>query len=155
MSSIDFLKFLKRTLDSVGIDLVGMSLIILKKEYSSNNKKIKLTENYVNGKIQGTVWKESKSNHSLKVLIKESTSDKFNIESDIAKSLYKYYYKDDDEFPSLIHVQTVLSDKMELLNKSPYLDALSIIRTIEENNSNLSDKILGSTFGINSKRYMS
>jgi hypothetical protein len=44
---------------------------------------------------------------------------------------------------------------MEELNKSPYLDALSIIRTIEENNSNLSDKILGSTFGISSKRYMS
>jgi len=113
LSSREFLRFLKRTLDYVGIDLVGMSLIILKKEYSGNNKKIKLTENYVDGQIKGTRWKESKSNHSLVVTIKESSSDKFNIESDIAKSLYKYYYKDQDDYPSLIHVQTVLSDKME------------------------------------------
>jgi hypothetical protein len=51
MSSREFLRFLRRTLDYVGIDLVGMSLIILKKPYQGNNKKIKLTENYVNGKI--------------------------------------------------------------------------------------------------------
>jgi hypothetical protein len=43
---------------------------------------------------------------------------------------------------------------MEELNKSPYLDALSVIRTIEENNANLSDKVLGTTFGINSSRIM-
>ena len=155
MTSVEFLNFLKRSLFYAGIDLVGMSVIILKKEYTGNNKKIKLSENYVDGSIQGTVWKESKSNNSLKVFIKESSSPKFNIESDIAKSLYKYYYKDDDEFPTLIHVQTVLSDRMENLNKSPYLDALSIIRTIEENNSDLSDKILSTTFGISSKRYLS
>ena len=45
MSNRGFLNFLKRSLDYVGMDMVGMSLIILKKEYTGNNKKIKLSEN--------------------------------------------------------------------------------------------------------------
>ena len=84
------------------------------------------------------MWMESKSDSSIKVQIKERGSPKFNIESDIAKSLYKYYFRDDEEYPSIIHVETVLSDSFEKLNKSKYLDALSIIRTIQDSNSYLS-----------------
>ena len=79
-----------------------MNLIILKKEYAGT--RIKLMENKIKGNIDGTIWMESKAETSLKVSIKERKSPKFNIESDIAKSFYKYYFKDDEEYPSLIHV---------------------------------------------------
>ena len=121
MSSSEFVTFLHRCLDYVSLDLVGMSLIILKKPYTGT--RIKLTENIEEGKIEGTIWSESKSITSLKVVIKERSSPKFNIESDIAKSLYKYYYKDDSEYPSLVHVQTVLSDRFEKLDKSKVYNA--------------------------------
>jgi hypothetical protein len=45
MSNRGFLNFLKRSLDYAGMDMVGISLIILKKKYTGNNKKIKLSEN--------------------------------------------------------------------------------------------------------------
>ena len=45
---------------------------------------------------------------------------------------------------------------MESLNKSQYLDALSIIKTIRETNQNLSDKYqFGSVFGFDAKRIQS
>jgi hypothetical protein len=131
MSSREFLNFLERSLDYVSLDLVGMSLIILKKPYAGT--KIRLKENdleEVEGKIDGTMWMESKADSSIRVSIKARGSPKFNIETDLAKSFYKYYYRDDEEFPALVHVQTVLSDAFEKLDKSKYLDALSIIRTI-------------------------
>ena len=61
-------------------------------------------ENRIGNKIHGTIWMESKKASGLKVDIKERESHRFNIESDIAKSFYKYYFKDDEEFASLIHV---------------------------------------------------
>ena len=110
-----------------------------------------------NNKIQGTIWRESKDKvdqHEVRIL--EATSDRFTIKSDIAKSLYKYYYRGLDDYPSLIHVQTVLTGKMEKLSKSKYLDALSIIKTIRETNTNLSDLYLyGSVFGFATKRVQS
>lgn len=45
-----------------------------------------------------------KKERGIVVRIKERSSEKFTINSDICKSFYKYYYKEDDEFPSLIHV---------------------------------------------------
>ena len=45
---------------------------------------------------------------------------------------------------------------MEKQDKSDYLDALSIIKTIRESNTNLSDKYqTGSVFGFNTKRFHS
>lgn len=45
---------------------------------------------------------------------------------------------------------------MLALNKSEYLDALSIIKTIRETNTNLSEKYLsGSVFGLQTKRFQS
>ena len=58
----------------------------------------------VDGKIKGTVWRESRRDDGIEVKIKEVTSEKFTIKSDIAKSLYKYYYRGTNEFPSIIHV---------------------------------------------------
>jgi len=42
MGNMEFLKFLRRSLDYIGIDLIGMSVIISKKAYGGINKKIKL-----------------------------------------------------------------------------------------------------------------
>ena len=105
MSNKEFLNFLQRTLDYVSVDLVGMSLIVLKNKYAGTQ--IKLMENRIgekHDKIDGTIWMESRKASGLKVYINERGSPSFNIESDIAKSLYKYYFKDDEVFPSLIHV---------------------------------------------------
>jgi hypothetical protein len=107
MPNRDFFRFLDRSLDYASLDLVGMSLIILKKPYAGT--RIKLRENRTNVigdtyGIDGTIWMEPKSESSLNVHIKERDSKGFKIGSDIAKSFYKYYYKDDEEFPSLIHV---------------------------------------------------
>ena len=105
MTSREFLTFLERSLDYVSLDLVGMSLIILKKPYAGT--KIRLKENDIEdevGTIDGTMWMESKSDSSIKVSIKDRGSPKFNIETDLAKSFYKYYYRGNEEFPSLIHV---------------------------------------------------
>ena len=159
MSSIEFTTFLRRSLKTVSIDLMGINLIVLKKKYTSN--KIRLNPFKDKGdkgdnQIKGTIWSEGKLKDSIEVRIKESSSDKFTIRSDIAKSLYKYYYRGTEEYPSIIHVQTCITGRMERLNKSQYLDALSIIKTIRETNQNLSDLYhYGSVFGFAAKRIQS
>ena len=44
MTSMDFVRFLKRSLSTISIDLMGMSLIVLKKPY--NFRKIRLLPHY-------------------------------------------------------------------------------------------------------------
>ena len=109
MDSIDFLNFLYKSKDTVSIDLLAMNLIILKKPYQSRkillNPYKKFCEKDKVYKIQGTVWFESKHKETgLEVRIKERTSEMFTIKSDICKNLYKYYYRGNAEYPSLIHV---------------------------------------------------
>ena len=59
--------------------------------------------------------------------------------SDIAKTLYKYYYKDNDIHPSLIHVQTILTDDMDKQHKSQYLNAISVINSMRATNLKLDE----------------
>ena len=70
MTNKEFFRFLDRSLDYASLDLVGMSLILLKKEYAGT--RIKLRENRTNvvGNtygIDGTIWMEPKSTSSLNV----------------------------------------------------------------------------------------
>ena len=62
-----------------------------------------------------------------------------------------------ENHPSLIHFQTSLSKlTAEKLESSPYLNALSVIKTIRETNKNLSDKFqTGNVFGFKAKRIQS
>ena len=89
-------------MDIVSIDLDGMNLIVLKKR--CNSKNIILKPEFKDNEIIGTLWYESEAPNSLVVSIIKRTSHKFHIISDIAKTLYNHYYKDNDEYPSLIHV---------------------------------------------------
>ena len=82
---------------------MGISLIILRKPYQGAKIKLNPYKDEEN-KIKGTIWRESKKENGIEVKIKEQKSEKFTIRSDIAKSLYKYYYRDILETPSLIHV---------------------------------------------------
>jgi hypothetical protein len=102
LGSIAYLRFLNKCRDTVSIDLMGISLIILRKPYQGAH--IKLNPYKEDGKIKGTIWRESRKEDGIWVKIKEAKSDKFTIGSDVAKSLYKYYYRGTLETPSLIHV---------------------------------------------------
>ena len=83
---------------------MGISLIILRKPYQGAKINLNPYKDEEN-KIKGTIWRESKNkDNGIEVKIKEQKSEKFTIRSDIAKSLYKYYYRDTKAFPSLIHV---------------------------------------------------
>ena len=92
----------------VSVNLEGMSLIVLKKKCSSRNIMLKPKICKQTKDIVGTLWYESSGGHSLEVEILKRGSNKFHVNSDIARTMYKYYYKDEDTFPSLIHVQTIL-----------------------------------------------
>ena len=69
--------------------------------------------------------------------------------------MYKKYHLGDEEHPRLIHIQSVLSDELVKLGKSPYLDALQVINSIENSNSTLYDMMnSGYVFGIKAKYYV-
>ena len=118
MSSSEFTTFLRRSLKTVSIDLMGINLIVLKKKYTSNKIRLNPYKDKGDNEIKGTIWSEGRKEDSIEVKIKESSSDKFTIRSDIAKSLYKYYYRGTKIHPSIIHVQTCITGRMERLNKS-------------------------------------
>jgi hypothetical protein len=62
---------------------------------------------------------------------------KFTINSDIAGSLYKYYFfeGDDSDEPCTLHTQCVLRKTIRDIDESPYVKALSVIESISDTNS--------------------
>jgi len=82
-------------------------------------------------------------------------SSVFQMNSDIAKSMYKKYHVGNEEHPRLIHIQSVLSDKFEKIGKSPYLDALLVVNSIKNSNSTLYEFLnTGHVFGIKASYYV-
>ena len=82
-------------------------------------------------------------------------SSVFQINSDIAKSMYKKYHVGNEEHPRLIHIQSVLSDQFEKIGKDPYLDALLLINSIKASSSTLYDMLnTGHVFGVKASQYV-
>ena len=57
MTEVEFIKFLAKSLNTVSVDFVGISLIILKREKYLENF-IRLYPYYDDKKIKGTIWFE-------------------------------------------------------------------------------------------------
>lgn len=73
----------------------------------------------------------------------------FQIGSDVVKTMYKYYYQDWEKIPELLHIQTVLSDSLEKIEKAPDVESTAVINTIKYTNSRLTEKMNhGSIYGL-------
>ena len=59
-----------------------------------------------------------------------------------------------DEKPKILHIQAILGDVLENIGKSPYLDALSTINSIKNNNLKLFKIMNEKVFGIPSTYYI-
>ena len=109
MSNLDYLLFLKKSLNIVSVNLVGINVIVMKEKYRP--QKVML-QPYIDqdGDMNGTIWIEPKDdNHKIIVRIKKPVDEgKFTIKSDLAGSLYMYYYAGIDDSPCTLHAQSVL-----------------------------------------------
>ena len=102
----------------VSVDLDGMNVIVLKKpttkvKHCKNRRILLKTRHDDQNNIIGTSWFENESNESMVVYIHPKDSCKFHLNADIAKTMYKYYYRGDESEPSIIHVQSVLTPKLD------------------------------------------
>ena len=115
MSSYEFLRYLKKALNIINLKLVGINLIVMEEPYQKGRVKLLpfISKNKVGDdhklEINGTIWvqklnnKVKKDKHVIVRIKRPVEVHKFNINSDIAGSLYKYYYSMGDKTPCTLH----------------------------------------------------
>ena len=99
MSNLDYLIMLKKSLNIMSVNLVGINMIVMKNKYIPDKV---LLQPFIDDehKISGTIFIEPSKHHNIIIRIKNpQLFEEFTIKSDLAGSVYNYYFHEKDENP--------------------------------------------------------
>ena len=152
MSAASYLNFLRKSPNIISFEIVGLNQIVFKEPYDQPLLNLCPTFKKVVGGHEDEVEDKIEFAQLLykgfSIKFYNSGNSVFQIQSDIAQTMYKYYLEDDATEPSVLHVQCLLSDLLEGTGKSPDVDAISVINSIKLTNSRLEDQMNSTAFGM-------